>query len=123
MHVEDNAVGYLIRARILNNTANTSGGLSAYRARYKITSSTIEGNHAQDPQSVGGFGGGIGLTSNNVSTPFQQAASLLMTDSTVRGNDARIGGGILASGDQTCGSPRIAIRRRPRGPTCRLATH
>ena len=107
VHVEDNAVGYLIRARILNNTANTSGGLSAYRARYEITSSTIEGNHAQDPQSVGGFGGGIGLTSNNVSTPFQQAASLLMTDSTVRGNDARIGGGILASGDQRVDPPEL----------------
>ncbi len=104
VHVEDNAVGYLIRSRIANNTANTSGGLSSYRARYEITSSTIEGNHAQDSQGVGGFGGGIGISSNNVSMPLRQAASLLMIDSAVRSNDARSGAGIFATGDQMCGS-------------------
>ena len=103
VHVEDNAIGYLIRTRVLGNTANTSGGLSAYRARLEVTSSIIEGNHAQDAAGVGGFGGGIGITSNNVEAPFRQAGSLLLSDSVVRLNDARIGGGILASGDQVCG--------------------
>ena len=113
VHVEDNAVGHLIRTKILNNTANTSGGLSAYRARFEITSSVIEGNHAQDPQAVGGFGGGIGLSSNNVSSPLRQASSLVLTDSVVRRNDARVGAGIFASGDQLCGSPT---------PSCNPAT-
>jgi parallel beta-helix repeat protein len=105
IHVEDNAIGYLIRTKVLNNTANTSGGLSAYRARFEVQSSIIEGNHAQDPQGIGGFGGGIGISSNNVSTPLRQAGSLVITDSVVRGNDARAGAGIFVSGDQTCGSP------------------
>ena len=104
VHIEDNAVAYLTRAKILGNTANTAGGLSAYRARYEIQSSVIEGNHAQDALGVGGFGGGIGLHGNNVSMPLQQGSSLVLTDSTVRGNDARAGAGIFASGDQHCGS-------------------
>jgi hypothetical protein len=105
VHIEDNAIGYLLRVKIVGNTANTSGGLSAYRARFEITSSIIETNHAQDPLSVGGFGGGIGISSNNVSTPLRAGGSLLLTDSVVRNNDARAGAGIFASGDQTCGSP------------------
>ena len=113
IHVEDNAVGHLIRTRVLNNTANTSGGLSAYRARFEVISSVIEGNHAQDPQGVGGFGGGIGIHGNNVSTPLRQASSLVLTDSVVRANDARIAAGIQASGDQHCGSPT---------PNCNPAT-
>ena len=113
IHVEDNAVGHLIRTRVLNNTANTSGGLSAYRARFEVISSVIEGNHAQDPQGVGGFGGGIGIHGNNVSMPLRQASSLVLTDSVVRANDARIAAGIQASGDQHCGSPT---------PNCNPAT-
>jgi hypothetical protein len=104
VHVEDNTVAYLIRSRVAGNTANTGGGLNGYRARYEITSSTIEGNHAQDPQAVGGFGGGIGMTSNNISTPLQQASSVVLVDSVVRNNDSRVGGGMLVSGDQMCGS-------------------
>ena len=113
IHVEDNAVGHLIRTRVLNNTANTSGGLSAYRARFEVISSVIEGNHAQDPQGIGGFGGGIGIHGNNVSMPLRQASSLVLTDSVVRANDARIAAGIQASGDQHCGSPT---------PNCNPAT-
>jgi parallel beta-helix repeat protein len=113
VHIEDNAVGYLVRARILANTANTSGGLSTYRARFEVHSSVIEGNHAQDPQQIGGFGGGIGLSGNNLEMPLRQQGSLVLVDSVVRGNDARAGGGIFASGDQHCGSPT---------PSCNPAT-
>ena len=105
VHIEDNAIGYLTRARILANTSNTSGGLSTYRARFEVQSSLIEGNHAQDSAQIGGFGGGIGISGNNLEMPLQQAGSLVLIDSAVRGNDARAGGGIFASGDQLCGSP------------------
>jgi len=40
-----------------NNTANTGGGVNAALARYEIQSSIIEGNKAEDPANVGGFGG------------------------------------------------------------------
>ncbi|MEO8480748.1 MAG: FG-GAP-like repeat-containing protein [Acidobacteriota bacterium] len=103
VHIEDNATAYLVRATIRNNTANTGGGLSSYRARFEITGSIIDGNHAQDPQAVGGFGGGIDITSNNVSSPFRPAGSLSLVDTVVRNNDARRGAGMMISGDQYCG--------------------
>jgi hypothetical protein len=113
VHIEDHAVASLTRVTVTGNTANTGGGLNAYRARYEIVSSTIEGNHAPDPQGVGGFGGGIALTSNNVSAPLRPAATIVIVDSAVRGNDARIGGGLFATGDQVCGgacNPATALR-------------
>jgi hypothetical protein len=117
VHIEDNAIGYLFRATIRNNTANTGGGLNSYRARYEITSSIIDTNHAQDPAAIGGLGGGIDITSNNVSGPARPSGSLLLVDSVVRNNDARIGAGMLISGDQVCGgggcglsSPRAAAQ-------------
>lgn len=103
MHIEDNAVAHIMRSRIANNTANTGGGLNAYRSRIEVTSSIIEGNQAPDPLNVGGFGGGIAATSDNVSLPLQQAGTVVVTDSVVRGNSSRIGGGILVVGDMTCG--------------------
>src|SRR5262249_6117079 len=39
-----------------------------------------------------------------LSTPLQQASSLVLVDSVVRSNDSRVGGGMLVSGDQLCGS-------------------
>ena len=57
------------------------------------------------PLGVGGFGGGIGVSSNNLSQPLRAAGSLVLIDSVVRNNDSRVGAGILASGDQLCGSP------------------
>jgi hypothetical protein len=104
VHIEDNTVAYLIRAHVFGNSANTGGGLNGYRARYEITSSVVESNHAPDPLGVGGFGGGIDMTSNNISLPLQQGSSILLTDSVVRNNDSRVGAGILISGDQLCGS-------------------
>ena len=105
IHIEDNTVAYLIRTRVIGNSANTGGGLTGYRARYEITSSSIEGNSAQDPLAVGGFGGGITLTSNNVTPPLRPASSLLMTDSVVRNNSSRTVAGVFVTGDQACGSP------------------
>jgi hypothetical protein len=37
---------------------------------------------------------------------LQQASTLILKDTVVRGNAARVGAGIFATGDQLCGSPR-----------------
>ncbi len=103
VHIEDNAVGQIVRTRVKNNVANTGGGLNAYRARYEIQSSIIEGNQAPDPSNVGGFGGGIQGSSNNTGLPLQQASTLIVDDTVVRNNTARIGGGIFVGGDGLCG--------------------
>src|SRR5262249_50374390 len=74
-HLEDTMAAVVRRSTIRNNTANTGGGLNAYRARYIIEASIIEGNTAQDPAAIGGYGGGLGASSSNVGMPVQRAAS------------------------------------------------
>ena len=100
VHVEDNMVGLIRQSAIRNNTANSGGGLSVHRGRYVIENSIIEGNSAAaDPTAAGG---GVLATSNNVSG-LQRAASVMMTRSIVRNNNARIGAGVFVGGDQLCG--------------------
>ena len=103
VHVEDNAVAYIRRSRVVNNRAETGGGLNLYRARVEVYSSLIEGNSALDPAGVGGFGGGIAATSNNVSTPLRAASVILLRDTALRNNSAVNGGAVLAAGDMLCG--------------------
>ena len=103
VHIEDNVVGVIRRSTIRNNTANTGGGLNTYRARYVIENSIIEGNSGLDPAAIGGFGGGVGASSTNTGSPVQRAASVTLTNTVVRNNHARLGGGFFVSGDQTCG--------------------
>lgn len=102
INIEDNALGRIVRSRVKNNVANTGGGLNAYRARYEIESSIVEGNQAPDPNNVGGFGGGIQASSNNTSLPLRQASTVVVNDTVVRNNTARIGGGIFVGGDDVC---------------------
>jgi predicted outer membrane repeat protein len=100
IHIEDNVVTQLVRSKVRNNTANSGGGLNAFRGRYEIDSSIIEGNQALDPLNVTGFGGGIAAQSN-FGTP--QAATVILRDSVVRDNTSHFGGGIFAAGDNACG--------------------
>ena len=102
IHIEDNAIGRVVRSRVRNNVANTGGGLNAYRARYEVESSIVEGNQAPDPNNVGGFGGGIQASSNNPALPLRQASTVILTDTVVRNNTSRIGGGIFVGGDFAC---------------------
>ena len=99
VHIEDNMLGLIRRSAIRNNTSDSGGGLSLYRARYVIENSIIEGNSAVDSNAAGG---GVLATSNNVSG-LQRAASVMMTRTIVRNNNARIGGGVFVGGDQLCG--------------------
>lgn len=102
IHIEDNALGRVVRSRVKSNVANTGGGLNAYRARYEIEGSIVEGNQAPDPSNVGGFGGGIQASSNNPTLPLRQASTVVLDDTVVRNNTARIGGGIFVGGDFAC---------------------
>jgi FG-GAP-like repeat len=107
VHIEDNAIAYLIRARIIGNAAQTGGGLNAYRARYEVTSSLVHANTAVDLLGIAGFGGGLAATSNNASVPLRQASSLILVDTAVTSNIADVGGGVLIGGDMLCGSPTL----------------
>ena len=105
VHIEDNAVAYVIRTKVAGNIADIAGGLSSHRARYDIQSSFIESNQAVDPFGVGGFGGGIGAFSNNLpGEPMHPSAVVSLRDTVVAGNTANKGGAIAISGDHLCGS-------------------
>ena len=103
IHAEDNATATLTRVRILRNRAGTGGGLNAYRARYEIVDSVIDGNIVT---GANGFGGGIGTQSNFASATIP-ASIINLTRTLVRNNEAltanRVGGGIVMQGDNFSG--------------------
>ena len=100
IHIEDNVTGTLTRVRVHDNSAGTGGGLNAYRARYDITDSVIESNHAT---AAVGIGGGIS-TNSNFATAQAPGSIVYLTTSLVRNNTAAIGGGIVSVGDNASGS-------------------
>ena len=97
IHIEANAQATLTRAVIRGNTADQGGGLNAFEARYDVSGSFIENNTALD--AVSGLGGGISAFAFGT-----QPTTITLTDSVVRNNGARLGGGVLASGAEGCGT-------------------
>jgi hypothetical protein len=93
IHIEDNAIASLIRARVLRNQAGTGGGLNAYRARYDIFDSVVDSNVA-----TSGIGGGITASSTNVG-PSRPSSVVNVTQTLVRNNTGVTGGGIVVTGD------------------------
>ena len=102
VHIEDNSQASLTRTRVLRNRANSGGGLTAYRARYDILDSIIDANQATartDGGVPGGFGGGIYVSSTNVTAPARPASIVTLTGSLVRNSVGITGGGIVVTGD------------------------
>jgi len=101
IHIEDNAVAKLTRVHVVGNRANSGGGINAYRARYEVVDSTIDGNQAQartDGGVPGGSGGGIGASSHAPDGNGPPSV-VLLTGSLVRNNVGVTGGGFNVSGD------------------------
>ncbi len=109
LHVEDNARIILRRTRVAENVANVGAGLHSYRAKYEIYDSLIENNHSVRQGDILGYGGGIAAQSVNVAEPVQLGASILLSGSVVRNNDATIGAGIFAQGDFVMTSNRATL--------------
>jgi hypothetical protein len=104
LHIEDNVHVSLRRCRVQSNVANVGGGVHSYRAPLDIRDSIIEDNQAVD-DGVGGFGGGVGGQSVNVSAPPRRPASILLSKTVVRNNSAVVGGGVFIQGDFLAGTP------------------
>jgi hypothetical protein len=100
MHIENDALAILRRCRVHDNTASRGAGLNNYRARYEIVDSVIEDNTAALAPNGGGTGGGVyaQAASNEHVGP---TASVVMSNSVVRGNVADIGAGFYIQGDFT----------------------
>ena len=98
LHVEDNVLAVLERCRVRSNTANTGGGLSAYRSHYTVADSVIEGN-ALTPMAGGGFGAGVYAVSVNTAAPARPPATVKLERSVVRDNTGDVGAGIFVQGD------------------------
>jgi len=102
IHIEDNATATLTRSRVLRNIANTGGGINAYRARYDIVDSIIDGNQARartDGGITGGQGGGVNAMSSNPAPSTGPVSIVNLTRSLVRNNAGVTGGGIVVTGD------------------------
>lgn len=101
VHIEDNAVATVTRTRVLRNRANSGGGLNAYRARYDVTNSILDGNQAvarTDGGPPGGFGGAIHATSTNINNVHPPSV-VNLTGTLVRNSTGITGGGIVVTGD------------------------
>jgi hypothetical protein len=98
IHIESNAVAQLTRAQVLRNSANTGGGLNAYRARYELVDSIVEGNRATG-RSDGGIGGGINGSSTHAGGPVEPSSVVVLTRTLVRNNIGITGGGVVVTGE------------------------
>lgn len=108
VHVEDQTTARFFNCRFTANTARQGGSISNYRAITEVTGCTFESNRATGSGNAEGIGGTIILlsfdgldTTTNFGTLNRRSASLVMTDSLVRGigGEGRQGSGIFASGD------------------------
>ncbi|MGH7858039.1 MAG: right-handed parallel beta-helix repeat-containing protein, partial [Candidatus Binatia bacterium] len=95
LHVEDNSRLRIVRSEIRGNDADTGGGITNFRGRLEIFHSIVAFNDGDDPQSLGGFGGGIASFTNDGG----RVPTAILTDTAVVGNTARIGGGIYHTND------------------------
>ena len=101
IHIEDNAVAALTRVHVVGNRANSGGGLTAYRARYDVVDSTIDGNQAQN-RSDGGVNGpglGGGIYASSAAGGNGPASIVNLTGTLVRNSVGITGGGIVVTGD------------------------
>jgi putative transposon-encoded protein len=102
IHIEDNAVATLTRVHVVGNRANSGGGLTAYRARYDVVDSRIDGNLAQNRTDGGvngpGLGGGI-YASSTAPNGLGPASVVNLTGTLVRNSVSITGGGIVVTGD------------------------
>lgn len=99
IHIEDNVTAVLQRTRIQRNRANLGGGLNSYRARFELIDSLIEDNVVASEGTPDGAGGGIAISSLNVTPPTHDPASLSLLRTVVRGNTAEAAAGLFAGGD------------------------
>jgi len=100
LHVEDNVRVRIVDGVIRGNRAADGGGIANYRGALELEHVIVEDNQGID--SVPGewsFGGGLFNASVNETLPHRRAATLRLTDSVVRQNQATLGGGIFAQGD------------------------
>ena len=110
IHIESNAVAQLTRVQVLRNRANTGGGLNAYRARYEIVDSIIEGNHATG-RSDGGIAVITGSSTSTLAVPSNRRAwscSRALSSATTSASPGEVLSSPASSAD----------RQRYRSPTC-----
>jgi hypothetical protein len=109
LHIEDNVRVQVVDSVIRGNLSAGGGGISNYRAALEVVSSLIEDNQAVAGDQGFGHGGGLFVQSVNATPPERRAATLRLTDSVVRNNTGKFGGGIFSQGDFVGGGGRSTI--------------
>lgn len=105
INVEDDARVRVFNSRLVNNSAETGGAVSSYRAVIELFSSVLEDNQATGDGSSSGLGGTLSVGSNDTTADGvtnRPAATVSLIDSLVvghRGGGALKGGCLYVQGD------------------------
>jgi len=107
-HVEAQSTAKIYHSRFVTNRAMSGGAITIYQANLLVDSSIFQGNQAMGTGSMGGYGGAISVSSNDVSSDGSNnrpAASLTIQNSLIQGRYGSVttvgqgGGGIYIGGD------------------------
>lgn len=107
LQLEDQVRARLYNTRFITNYAKQGGAISNYRSKLEIYGGTFQGNEARGNGGDDGYGGAIGLVSEDQDAPDPQRpnAQLLVRDTLFQGRygsvgtTARFGGCIFSVGD------------------------
>lgn len=107
LQLEDQVRARLYNTRFVTNFAKQGGAISSYRSRLEIYGGTFQGNEARGNGGEDGYGGAIGLVSEDqdAGDPQRPVAELIVRDTLFQGrygatgSTARFGGCIFSVGD------------------------
>lgn len=107
LQLEDQVRARLYNTRFITNFAKQGGAISSYRSRLEIYGGTFQGNEARGNGGEDGYGGAIGLVSEDqdAGDPQRPVAELIVRDTWFQGrygaigSTARFGGCIFSVGD------------------------
>lgn len=109
IHVEDRVSLVMTNCAVSDNTADSGGGISSFRASLTVTDSVIAGNEATNPQGVGG--GGVMSIGAQTALPGRCPVVRLTRTAVVGNVAADRGGGILSGEGAGCGGEQNGVAR------------
>lgn len=95
---EDNVSLLIEGSRFTGNVANSGGGVMVYRGQLHIENSIFDANIADGANQLG-FGGAIGINSNDAVSPQRPNSDVRLDSVLIRNNRAPVGGGIYGQGN------------------------
>jgi predicted outer membrane repeat protein len=108
LHVESQTIAKIYNSRFINNSAMAGGAVTNYQAILEIDGCTFLGNYVLGSGSLGGYGGALGVSSNDTSadgSTNRRSATMTVKNSYFQGRYGTTdlvgwgGGAIYITGD------------------------